>query len=463
MKQDLKITYAKEKQRGAILKVIGVGGGGGNAVNRMIEEGLQGVEFIAINTDIQDLANVKPPGQTLQIGEKITKGLGVGSNAEMGQQSALENTESIIETLEGANMVFITAGMGGGTGTGASQVIANHSSSMGILTVAVVTKPFEFEGSSRIKVADEGIKGLKECVDAIIVIPNQKLFELEDADISYKDAYKKVDEILLKAVRGISDIINNPGYQNVDFADVKAVMSEKGITLMGTGDGRGENRAEEAARKALTSPLLDDVSIHGATGILYNITASSDLSLKEIGRVAEIIKDNASPDAKIKFGIVDDENMDDMMRVTVIATGFKEGDRKHTGTRPMARSILNLNTPTPQPSTFNNNSEPFNLNNTNTGPNLNPGTGPMVPVSVPDTGMAAAGMAAAATNSPDEPEDEGSHGYYLGPRHSTPTPTSLTGGYINESNLPNMMQDPESVDDLLDVPSFQRPKLTGRK
>ncbi|MCP4219716.1 MAG: cell division protein FtsZ, partial [bacterium] len=316
MTRDIKITYANERRKGAILKVIGVGGGGGNAVNRMIDEGLQGVEFIAINTDIQDLANIKEPGTTLQIGEKITKGLGVGSNAEIGMQAALENTEAIIEILEGANMVFITAGMGGGTGTGASQVIANHSSSMGILTVAVVTKPFEFEGGSRMTVAEEGINNLIDSVDAIIVIPNQKLFEIEEADISYKDAYKKVDEILLKAVRGISDIINTPGYQNVDFADVKATMSEKGVTLMGTGESKGENRAEEAAKKALSSPLLDNVSIHGATGILYNITAASNLSLKEIGKIAELIKTNASPEARIKFGIVDDENMGDILRVT---------------------------------------------------------------------------------------------------------------------------------------------------
>lgn len=436
--ENIKITYAKEKKRGAVLKVIGVGGGGGNAVNRMIEEGLQGVEFLAINTDIQDLANIKPPGVSLQIGEKITKGLGVGSNAEMGMQAALENTESIIEVLEGANMVFVTAGMGGGTGTGASQVIANHASSMGILTVAIVTKPFEFEGASRLEVAEEGIKALKGSVDAIIVIPNQKLFELEDADISYKDAYKKVDEILLKAVRGISDIINNPGYQNVDFADVKAVMAEKGVTLMGTGEADGENRAEDAARKALTSPLLDNVSIHGATGILYNITAASNLSLKEIGVIAEVIKDNASPDARIKFGIVDDESMKDVLRVTVIATGFREGE-KRPGTRPMSRTVspraaARVNTPTPQ-----------SLQS-------------MQPVQ-----QQPAPVPAVVTNEPVQaPYDDGSSGYYLGPPTKPANPTNITG-YVNESSIPSMMNDPESVDDLLDVPSFQRPKITERR
>jgi cell division protein FtsZ len=416
--QDIKITYAKEKRKGAVLKVIGVGGGGGNAINRMIEEGLKGVEFIAINTDTQDLASIMEPAMTLQIGEKITKGLGVGSNAEIGMQAALENTEAIIEVLEGAHMVFITAGMGGGTGTGASQVIANHSSSMGILTVAVVTKPFDFEGKSRKKVADEGIKNLIDSVDAIIVIPNQKLFDLEDTDISYKDAYKKVDEILLKAVKGISDIINNAGYQNVDFADVKTTMSEKGMTLMGTGEAKGDNRAEEATRKALSSPLLDNVSIQGATGILYNITASSDLKLKEIGMIAELIKENVSAEAKIKFGIVDDENLEDTIRVTVIATGFKDNEKK-LSPRPMANQTNRVNVP-PQPQ-----------------PNSQPEA----------TGVQM---------------DNEKKGYYLGNRSNSANVTNLSN-YINENNLPSMLQDPECVDDLLDVPAFQRPKITERK
>jgi cell division protein FtsZ len=426
MQEDIKITYAKEKKKGAVLKVIGVGGGGGNAVNRMIEEGMQGVEFVAINTDVQDLSNIKPSAITLQIGEKITKGLGVGSNAELGMQAALENTEAIIEVLEGAHMAFITAGMGGGTGTGASQVIANHASSMGILTVAIVTKPFDFEGSQRMQVAETGIKSLMESVDALIVIPNQKLFEIEDANISYKEAYKKVDEILLKAVRGISDIINNAGYQNVDFADVKSTMSEKGRTLMGTGEAKGENRAEEAVKKALTSPLLDNVSIQGATGILYNITAASDLSLREIGVVAEMIKNHASPDAKIKFGIVDEETIGDVLRVTVIATGFQEGEK-----RPTTRALHKMNTP-PQP------------------------------------------QAPAKSSIKEDFQPYNHHpGYYLGktvnnikspPPAPSPPPSTGTNldGYINEGSIPSMLQDPESVDDLLDVPSFQRPRITGR-
>ncbi|MGE5342718.1 MAG: cell division protein FtsZ [Candidatus Omnitrophota bacterium] len=424
MTEDIKITYAKEKAKGAVLKVIGVGGGGGNAVNRMIEEGLQGVEFIAINTDIQDLSNIKPPAMTLQIGEKITRGLGVGSNPELGMQSALENTDAIIEVLEGANMVFITAGMGGGTGTGASQVIANHASSMGILTVAVVTKPFEFEGNHRTKVAESGIKSLLDSVDAMLVIPNQKLFEIEDANISFKDAYKKVDEILLKAVKGISDIISNAGYQNVDFADVKAVMAEKGRTLMGTGEARGDNRAEEAARKALTSPLLDNISIHGATGILYNITASSNLSLKEIGAIAEIIKVNAATDARIKFGIVDDENMGDMLRVTVIATGFKDGDRRIPDTRPLHKMVT-----------------PVSL-----GPSVLTAT-PLVPPKAEEQAVL----------------KDNNLGFYLG--KPTPTPSSIPNlaGYINESSMPNMLPNPEDVDDFLDVPAFQRSKISPRR
>jgi len=429
MPEDIKITYAREKKKGAVLKVIGVGGGGGNAVNRMIEEGLQGVEFVAINTDVQDLSNIKPSAVTLQIGEKITRGLGVGSNAELGMQAALENTEAIIEVLEGAHMVFITAGMGGGTGTGASQVIANHASSMGILAVAIVTKPFEFEGSQRMKVAEAGIKSLMESVDALLVIPNQKLFEIEDANISYKEAYKKVDEILLKAVRGISDIINNAGYQNVDFADVKACMSEKGRTLMGTGEGKGENRAEDAVKKALTSPLLDNISIEGATGILYNITAASNLSLKEIGVIADIVNSHASPDAKIKFGIVDDETLRDMLRVTVIATGFQEGEKRAA----TPRALHKMNTP---PS-------------------------PQAP--------------AKSIIKEDFPAYKNHPGYYLGktvnvgkssPPAPSPSPSPSPGtnleGYVNEASIPSMLQDPESVDDLLDVPSFQRPRITGR-
>jgi len=355
MEDEIKITLRKEKRKGAVLKVIGVGGAGGNAVNRMIAENLRGVEFIAINTDSQDLEGIRKGAATVQIGEKITRGLGTGSNPEIGEQAALESTDTIIEMLEGANMAFITAGMGGGTGTGASPVIANHASSMGILTVAVVTKPFHFEREKRMHVAEEGIRKLKECVDAIIVIPNQKLLEMGDLNISFKDAYQKADEVLHQAVQGISAIISSSGYQNVDFADVKTAMVGKGWTLMGTGDARGENRGEEAARKALNSPLLDNLSIHGATGILYNITAGTNLTLAEIDRISQLITGNADPDALIKFGVIEDEALGDTLRVTVIATGFKENQRplqsvkaKTPSGQPLAVGEPFFRRPTPQ-------------------------------------------------------------------------------------------------------------------
>jgi cell division protein FtsZ len=427
MKQDIKITYAEDKRKGAVLKVIGVGGAGGNAINRMIEEGLKGVEFVAVNTDIQDLSNVKQPALTLQVGEKLTKGLGAGSDAEIGMQAALESTEQIINILEGSNMVFITAGMGGGTGTGASQVIANHSSSMGILTVAVVTKPFDFEGDIRMNVAANGITNLTESVDAVIVIPNQKLFELEDADIPYKEAYRKVDEILLRAVKGISDIINNAGYQNVDFADVRAAMCEKGLTLMGTGEAKGENRSEEAARRALTSPLLDNVSINGATGLLYNITASSSLTIKEIGVISDIIKSNCSPKAKIKFGIVDDENLKDALRVTVIATGFKQTSKKFT-TKFDTKYQPHVNTL-------------FESDYSSNYLSKNKDT--------------------AQKSSYSKPKTENQ--YLFKHKEDSVDLTNIEGDYLNESNLPSMAPNPEDFDDILDVPSFQRPKITEKK
>jgi cell division protein FtsZ len=331
MDDDIKILYGREKKQGAVLKVIGVGGAGGNAVNRMIEEDLKGVEFIAVNTDMQVLSTIQSPALKLQIGDKITKGLGAGSNPDIGEQAALDDTGPIIEVLEGAHMVFITAGMGGGTGTGASHVIANHASSMGILTVAVVSKPFNFEKEKRMRVAEDGIRKLRENVDAIIIIPNQKLLELGDANITYKNAYKKADEVLLQAVRGISDIINSTGAQNVDFADVKATMVGKGITLMGTGEAKGENRADEATKRAMNSPLLDNLSINGATGILYNITASSTLTLAEIEKISDLITRNADADATIKFGVIVDEDAGDTLRVTVIATGFKEAKNDSQG------------------------------------------------------------------------------------------------------------------------------------
>jgi cell division protein FtsZ len=399
MDEDIKILYGREKKRGAVLKVIGVGGAGGNAVNRMIEEDLKGVEFVAVNTDMQVLSTIRPPALKLQIGDKITKGLGAGSNPDIGEQAALDDTGQIIEVLEGAHMVFITAGMGGGTGTGASHVIANHASTMGILTVAVVSKPFHFEKEKRMRVAEEGIRKLKENVDAIIVIPNQKLLELGDANITYKNAYKKADEVLLQAVRGISDIISSTGAQNVDFADVKATMVGKGITLMGTGEAKGDNRGEEAANRALNSPLLDNLAINGATGILFNITASSSLTLAEIEKISELITKNADSDATIKFGVIEDENAGDTLRVTVIATGFKEG-----------RSDAPGRAKTPSPN--------------------------YVPIE-PAFRQPTPGQLFLGSNRP------GSGGADL--RH-----------YVNDSNMPNMTHGPESFEDPLDIPTFQR-------
>jgi len=428
MKKDIKIRFAEDKKKGAILKVIGIGGAGGNAINRMIEEGLKGVEFVAVNTDIQDLSNVRAPALTLQIGEKLTKGLGSGSDSEIGMQAALESTDQIINILEGSNMVFLTAGMGGGTGTGASQVIANHSSSMGILTVAVVTKPFDFEGNLRMDVAMNGINSLTESVDAVIVIPNQKLFELEDADIPYKEAYRKVDEILLKGVKGISDIINNAGYQNVDFADVRAAMCEKGLTLMGTGEAKGENRSEEATRRALTSPLLDNISLNGATGLLYNITASSSLTIKEIGIISDIIKSSCSTKAKIKFGIVDDENLKDVLRVTVIATGFKQTSKKF---------------------------------NTKFDTRYQPFVDTLFDGDPPSENLTHKKSSAKKDNKYLRTKTESQ--YLFKAKEDSVDLTNIGKDYLNENNLPSMAPNPEDFDDILDVPSFQRPKVTEKK
>lgn len=319
MADDIKILYAEEKKSGAVLRVIGVGGAGGNAVNRMIEEELKGVEFIAVNTDNQDLAQIKKPARAVQIGDKITRGLGAGSNPDIGEQAALEDTQALLDQLEGANMVFITAGMGGGTGTGASHVIASLASQLSILTVGVVSKPFNFEREKRMQVAEEGIRKLRENVDAVIIIPNQKLLELGDTNLTFKQAYKKADEVLLQAVRGIADMINSSGDQNVDFADVRTTMIGKGLTLMGTGEAKGANRAEEAALKAIHSPLLENVSIAGATGILYNITASASLTMAEIETISNHVTASCHPDATVKFGVITDEAMEETLRVTVIA------------------------------------------------------------------------------------------------------------------------------------------------
>lgn len=310
---------------GANIKVIGIGGGGGNAVNTMIRTNIEGVDFIAANTDVQAL-RFSLASRKIQIGKELTRGLGAGADPDIGRDAMLEDRHAITEALAGAHMVFITAGMGGGTGTGGAAIVANIAREMGALTVAVVTKPFAFEGKRRMKYAEEGIRRLEDCVDTLITIPNQRLLEIASPDLSMIDAFRMADNVLVNAVKGISDIINIPGQINVDFADVKAVMSSMGLALMGIGLAEGPNRAQEAAQRAIRSPLLEDVSIEGATGILINITAGESLSILEVNVACSIIQEAAHEDANIIFGTVIDENIGQQMRVTVIATGFSQRD-----------------------------------------------------------------------------------------------------------------------------------------
>ncbi|MBV6286032.1 cell division protein FtsZ [Pseudomonas aegrilactucae] len=304
-----------------VIKVIGVGGGGGNAVNHMVKSNIEGVEFICANTDAQALKNIGAR-TILQLGTGVTKGLGAGANPEVGRQAALEDRERIAEVLQGTNMVFITTGMGGGTGTGAAPIIAEVAKEMGILTVAVVTRPFPFEGRKRMQIADEGIRALADSVDSLITIPNEKLLTILGKDASLLSAFAKADDVLAGAVRGISDIIKRPGMINVDFADVRTVMSEMGMAMMGTGCASGPNRAREATEAAIRNPLLEDVNLQGARGILVNITAGPDLSLGEYSDVGSIIEAFASDHAMVKVGTVIDPDMRDELHVTVVATGL---------------------------------------------------------------------------------------------------------------------------------------------
>jgi cell division protein FtsZ len=314
----------------AKIKVIGVGGGGGNAIKRMIEFGVEGVEFWAFNTDLQVLKQIHADG-IIQLGANITRGLGAGMSAEVGRQAAEESLSEIEAALSGADMVFITAGMGGGTGTGASPVVAEIAKRLGILTVGVVTKPFDFEGLKRRQISEEGIERLKANADAVIVVPNQRLLQIVDKRTSVNDAFKQSDEVLRQAVQGISDLINFPGEINVDFADVRAIMSNAGTALMGMGksSGSSEDRARHAALMAIDSPLLE-MSIEGARGVLFNVQGGKSLSLSEISEAAEIIQQQVDPDAKIIFGTSIDANLNDEIRITVIATGFNH-DKEETG------------------------------------------------------------------------------------------------------------------------------------
>jgi cell division protein FtsZ len=327
-----RITYVDEETRGARIKVVGVGGGGGNAISRMIASGLQGVEFIAINTDLQALRSNRAPLK-IQIGGKLTKGLGAGANPDTGRQAAVEDTEKICDALEGSDMVFITTGLGGGTGTGAAPVVSSIASQLGgdngsVLTVAVVTLPFGLEGKKRMAQAIDGLSQLKECVDSVIAIPNDRLLQTVARNTPVSEAFRVADDVLRQAVQGISDIITVPGQINLDFADVRSVMKGMGQAVMGTGIGEGENRAVEAAQRAVSNPLLEDSSIEGARGVIVNITGGPDLSLAEAAEATALITKVADPEANVIYGIVTDEAMGAAVKVTVIATGFTRGQRK---------------------------------------------------------------------------------------------------------------------------------------
>jgi cell division protein FtsZ len=306
---------------GARIKVIGIGGGGGNAVNRMIEAGIEGIEFLVANTDLQALKRSHAPIK-IQLGSRLTKGLGAGADPGVGREAALEDTDKIIEVLEGADMVFVTTGLGGGTGTGGAPIIASLATELNALTVAVVTKPFHFEGRRRMQQAEQGLRELQECVDTVITIPNERLLHTVDRGASLADSFRVADDVLRQAVQGISDLITVPGLINLDFADVKTIMAGMGMALMGAGRASGENRAIEATQQAISSPLLEEASIQGARGVLINITGGPDLTLYEVNAASSIIREAADEDANIIFGAVIDENMRDEMKITVIATGF---------------------------------------------------------------------------------------------------------------------------------------------
>jgi len=319
---DLRVDFSDELRRGAKIKVIGVGGGGGNAVNRMIDARVEGVEFCVANTDLQALSTSKAPVK-IQLGAKLTKGLGAGANPDVGRQAALEDTDKILDVLDGADMVFITTGLGGGTGTGGSPIVAGLARELNALTVAVVTKPFAFEGKRRMAQAEQGLAELSEAVDTVICIPNERLMQFVERDTSFFEAFRIADDILRQGVQGISDIITITGIINRDFADIKTIMQGMGYAVMGTAAASGEHRAVEATNRAISSPLLEDASINGARGILMNITGSSKLTLHEVHAASTIVQQAAADNANIIFGAVHDESMGDEVKVTVIATGIK--------------------------------------------------------------------------------------------------------------------------------------------
>ncbi|MDD5542040.1 MAG: cell division protein FtsZ [Acidobacteriia bacterium] len=339
----LRLTFQDSRKSSARIKVIGVGGGGGNAVNRMIEAKIEGVEFLVANTDLQALRTSKAPVK-IQLGQKLTKGLGAGANPDIGRKAALEDTEKILEALEGADMIFVTAGLGGGTGTGAAPIIAALGAELDALTVAVVTTPFLFEGRKRMRQAESGLHDLRDGVDTVIAIPNERLLQCVEKGTSLFDAFRIADDILRQAVQGISDIITIPGIINRDFADVKAIMKDMGMAVMGTAVSSGDNRAVDAAKAAISSPLLEDQSVHGARGVLINVTGSNNLSLHEVHEASTIIYNAAHEDANIIFGAVMDESMKDKVKITVIATGF--GPERAARPKPtLAEPFQRIRTP----------------------------------------------------------------------------------------------------------------------
>jgi cell division protein FtsZ len=334
---DIRIQFNEEIRNNAKIKVIGIGGGGGNAVNRMIDARVEGVEFVAANTDLQALQMCRAPVK-IQLGVKLTNGLGAGANPDVGRKGALEDADKIIEALEGADMIFVTGGLGGGTGTGAAPIIASLASEMGALTVAVVTKPFAFEGKRRMQQAEKGLAELIECVDTMIVIPNEKLLAVAQ-NAGFFESFRVADDILRQAVQGISDIITIPGIINRDFADVKAIMAGMGFAVMGTATAKGERRAVQAAQAAIASPLLEAGAIDGARGILINITGSSSLRLAEVNEASTIIQSAAHEDANIIFGAVLDEKMKEEVKITVIATGFRESQQQQRDRSATAAAV----------------------------------------------------------------------------------------------------------------------------
>jgi cell division protein FtsZ len=329
--RDLRLRLEEDRRAGARIKVVGVGGGGSNAVSRMVSSGFEGVEFIVANTDLQALQN-NPAPVKIQIGSKLTKGLGAGADPDVGRQAALEDTDKLIQALDGADMVFVTTGLGGGTGTGAAPVIASLASELGALTIAVVTKPFKFEGRRRQMQSEAGLESLRECVDTVITIPNERLLTIIERHTTLNDAFMTADDVLRQAIQGISDLIIVPGMINLDFADVKTIMAGMGLAMMGTGVAEGPNRAVDAARRAISSPLLEGASVDGARGVIINVTGGPDLSLLEVSEASTIIQEAAHEDANIIFGAVVDKQLEGRVKITVIATGFDRVAREPMAT-----------------------------------------------------------------------------------------------------------------------------------